>query len=420
MMKLTQFYSAILMFAALLIPVSANSQLVIYDGPGGGAVDFTFGTFDDGLTETGSSFIFDVNGFGGCGFNLPLTTIDTATSLLRVEYSVLANNVAAQFELALTDNDGDDSAAGLGSEQYFYQFPFSNGSPIDGNFEEQFVPLSSFVFRQQAGTVNDGDQVLNLGLEQCNVQTTFGLNVPTNVEVRRIEIVTTDSASIYDGCNGDSLTFTFGSFDTGLFETGTSFTIDVSDFGGCGRTLGQIDFDADSSQLRVVYQELANNAAPMFEVLLQDTDGDDSGPGLGQEEFIYQVPFANGTPLGDGSGFDEQFIDITGFVFRQMAFGFTNDGDMLLNHGLVQWNLQSSFGATDRLNVEIKSMEIVFAEEDCLLGDVNGDGVVTLLDVGPFVSLITNQILQCEGDINEDGIVDLLDIAPFVSILTGG
>lgn len=53
-----------------------------------------------------------------------------------------------------------------------------------------------------------------------------------------------------------------------------------------------------------------------------------------------------------------------------------------------------------------------------LLGDVNGDGAVNLLDVGPFVDLIGGGIFQPEGDINMDGEVDLLDVGPFVDLLS--
>ena len=55
-----------------------------------------------------------------------------------------------------------------------------------------------------------------------------------------------------------------------------------------------------------------------------------------------------------------------------------------------------------------------------LLGDVNCDGVVDLLDVAPFVEAITLGIFDEKADVNEDGVVDLLDVAPFVAILTGG
>ncbi len=57
--------------------------------------------------------------------------------------------------------------------------------------------------------------------------------------------------------------------------------------------------------------------------------------------------------------------------------------------------------------------------EDILPGDVNQDGEVTLLDVAPFVKLITTGTFQAEADVNGDGVVDLLDVAPFVELLTG-
>ena len=56
----------------------------------------------------------------------------------------------------------------------------------------------------------------------------------------------------------------------------------------------------------------------------------------------------------------------------------------------------------------------------CLLGDVNQDGEVTLLDVSPFVTEISNGSTLCAADVNEDGVVDLLDVGPFVDLLQGG
>ena len=57
---------------------------------------------------------------------------------------------------------------------------------------------------------------------------------------------------------------------------------------------------------------------------------------------------------------------------------------------------------------------------DFLLGDVNCDGEVNLLDVTPFVNVITNGEFNAKADINQDGTVDLLDVTPFVNLLSGG
>ena len=54
-----------------------------------------------------------------------------------------------------------------------------------------------------------------------------------------------------------------------------------------------------------------------------------------------------------------------------------------------------------------------------LIGDVNQDGTVNLLDVSPFVDLISSSQFQLEADINQDGEVNLLDVAGFVDLLTG-
>ena len=54
-----------------------------------------------------------------------------------------------------------------------------------------------------------------------------------------------------------------------------------------------------------------------------------------------------------------------------------------------------------------------------LLGDVNCDGNVDLLDVSPFVDLLINGGTNVKADINQDGFIDLLDVSPFVDLLTG-
>ena len=57
--------------------------------------------------------------------------------------------------------------------------------------------------------------------------------------------------------------------------------------------------------------------------------------------------------------------------------------------------------------------------EPLRLGDVNCDAKVDLLDVGPFVDLLTTGVFSHKADINQDGSVDALDIGPFVNVLKG-
>ena len=69
---------------------------------------------------------------------------------------------------------------------------------------------------------------------------------------------------------------------------------------------------------------------------------------------------------------------------------------------------------------EAGGMQLLSLMSDVLPGDVNQDGVVNLLDVAPFIDLLTNGVFQAEADINNDGAVDLLDVAPFVDLLSMG
>ena len=50
-------------------------------------------------------------------------------------------------------------------------------------------------------------------------------------------------------------------------------------------------------------------------------------------------------------------------------------------------------------------------------GDVNLDGAIDLLDVAPFVDILTAGEYQVEADMNSDNVVDLMDVAPFVALI---
>ena len=62
-------------------------------------------------------------------------------------------------------------------------------------------------------------------------------------------------------------------------------------------------------------------------------------------------------------------------------------------------------------------IELIYCDADVLLGDVNLDGVVNLLDVAPFIELLSTGDYQAEADMNSDGSVNLLDVGLFVDAL---
>ena len=83
----------------------------------------------------------------------------------------------------------------------------------------------------------------------------------------------------------------------------------------------------------------------------------------------------------------------------------------------------SDFGNGSVIEAGVDRLEINLvdcATVEVLHGDVNLDGVVNLLDVQPFVDIISSNGFQAEADVNKDGVVNLLDVAEFVLLLTGG
>ena len=52
-------------------------------------------------------------------------------------------------------------------------------------------------------------------------------------------------------------------------------------------------------------------------------------------------------------------------------------------------------------------------------GDMNCDGEVNFLDIGPFIGILSSGSFSAKADINQDESVNLLDILPFVVLLSG-
>ena len=109
--------------------------------------------------------------------------------------------------------------------------------------------------------------------------------------------------------------------------------------------------------------------------------------------------------------------------------GDTNGGWILALFGVVDVieptnEMRLRFTVSDTNDADIVeagidgvSINIVECSDEILLGDLNGDGVVNLLDVAPFVQLLVNETFQAEADINMDGEVNLLDVNLFIDLL---
>ena len=55
-----------------------------------------------------------------------------------------------------------------------------------------------------------------------------------------------------------------------------------------------------------------------------------------------------------------------------------------------------------------------------ILGDINGDGILNILDIVLMINMILDNEYSIVADVNEDGAVDILDVVIMVNILVGG
>ena len=170
------------------------------------------------------------------------------------------------------------------------------------------------------------------------------------------------------------------------------------------------------------------------EVLLAQAAGD--GSGILDIRNIFEVEFqvSQITPIELGGTLFGS-IDIGTQDFVRVRFQEFN-GIVFLNLFVTDdlSDFDSPFvttlqpGTTYRLLVEshadVLSQGATLSEVSvCLrsqvvLGDVNGDGLVNLLDVTPFIDAISSGQYMSEADTNCDGLVNLLDVETFIDLIS--
>ncbi len=132
---------------------------------------------------------------------------------------------------------------------------------------------------------------------------------------------------------------------------------------------------------------------------------------------LFQVDGSKLVPI-DTLEYDDTFANVAATIER------IGEGISDIRHSVLGEN--GTFESDSFFNDNLGDIRIVgspglfegkLSEE--LLGDVNCDGVVSLLDVDPFVELLTTGGFSAKADINGDGVVSLLDVDPFVALLVG-
>ena len=125
-------------------------------------------------------------------------------------------------------------------------------------------------------------------------------------------------------------------------------------------------------------------------------------------------------------------VDIPG-CNRRFTLLQNNGGNNMFNPNdgtNLSWNLQGSHdtvvidinrdGFKDLFMATCESYHMFVNTAEAIIGDVNCDGTVNLLDVDPFIDLLASGGFKFQADTNGDGIVNLLDVSGFITALSGG
>ncbi|MEM7577668.1 MAG: hypothetical protein AAF328_09345 [Planctomycetota bacterium] len=367
---------------------ASAADLATYNADQHDTNGFTFGDFSEpgAFSTAGGLLNVDIatdgdgaNGlFGGAGSDV-FVDFDSVGKTLEVTLRVDPLNAATDFRVILGDSDGP-----INGDEFQFFVDLTGITP-----GTEFVTVSQDllnpgpVFTQAQDGKLAGDGLQNFGLTQMQIQSAFGGTDRLKIDVESVKIVDPDNpviAALTPATFASaSQPFTFGTFTDGADATGTNFVIDADPTstegpgGGIGFNGLNIDFDADATALEVVAKLLPGNTAEDFVVLLGDNDGDDSGPGLGSEDYIFGIGTDNFNaddfttltiPLGSGS--ESEFVT---------TFGFTNGGDGLQNFDLSQIQIQAG-DDVGVLNLEIASVAIIEAAIAGIVGDYDDSGSV--------------------------------------------
>ena len=63
---------------------------------------------------------------------------------------------------------------------------------------------------------------------------------------------------------------------------------------------------------------------------------------------------------------------------------------------------------------------MLFRSNDDMHGDINGDGILNILDLVSLVNLVLSDEYMYAGDLNEDGTLNILDVILLANLILNG
>ena len=162
---------------------------------------------------------------------------------------------------------------------------------------------------------------------------------------------------------------------------------------------------ADQTMLSFYTRTVVASQFPDRLVVRLSTNGDSTEVGSSVDEVgDFQTVLFDINPTHDVGGYPEEW---TRFEVELNGFGGGT--------GRIAFHYFNEFMNVNGHYIGIDTVSVV----PFLVGDINCDGVIDLIDVQPFVDLLNSGGFSEKADLNSDGLVTLEDVDPFVELLLG-
>ena len=87
--------------------------------------------------------------------------------------------------------------------------------------------------------------------------------------------------------------------------------------------------------------------------------------------------------------------------------------------GQIVWEYSESGANTVIARAQKYSLDYFDGVDENLLGDLNGDGILNILDIVSLINLVLDGEYNILGDINEDATLNILDIVLLANLVLG-
>ena len=410
----------------------ASGGAVAFSGGDGSLFTSVDSNFSNNMSaEIGGAIATDGDG----GAVIENTSFENNTSISEGGAISTEGNVAPEIrDSTFSNNTGANGGGALGfflnqdngGSTFKFNGPVTQGFVNDCTFDTNiggavFIdgnspPFMNCVFRKNTSALAGGAMLVfpesEVQLINCifdgNQTEDFGgaiLNFDATVEIVNCTIVRNSAA-----LGGDSIAATNAA--------NTNIVNSIIFFNGGEMNVVEGGGGEEGSSFIVTFSVVEGgfpgagnlNVDPQFVDLL----GPDGIASSGDEDLSLHAT----SPAIDAANNDELPLDVFD-IDADGDFGELLPFDVLSNARFVDHPDVADSGNGSGPIVDMGAIEFQ-VKSPILLGDVNLDGVVNLLDVSPFIDRISTGTFQSEADTNQDGVVNLLDVNPFIAILAGG